>query len=47
EANLTGPQKSGILSSMVKANSLLVTPKEASFIKSGTVLEAMILQEGG
>ena len=47
EANLTGPQKSGILSSMVKANSLLVTPKEASFIKSGTVLAAMILQEGG
>ena len=47
EANLTGPQKSGILSSMAKANCLLITPKEASFIKSGTVLEAMILQEGG
>lgn len=44
EANLTGPQQSGILSSMVKANSLLIAPKEASFIKSGSVLEAMILQ---
>lgn len=44
EANLTGPQKSGILSSMVKASSLLVTPKEASFIKSGSTLEAMLLR---
>lgn len=43
EAGLTGPQASGILSSMVKANGLLVVPKGTSFIKAGSELEAIFL----
>jgi molybdopterin molybdotransferase len=45
EGRLTGPQESGILSSMVKANCLLVLPKEVSLIKSGNQVEAMVLKD--
>jgi molybdopterin molybdotransferase len=44
EARLTGPQESGILSSMVKANALVILPKEVSFITKGTEVEAMLLR---
>ncbi|MEW5766730.1 MAG: gephyrin-like molybdotransferase Glp [bacterium] len=48
-ARTTGPQGSGILSSMVKANALLVLPSEVSYLKTGDKIKAQILDypEGG
>lgn len=43
EATPTGSQGSGILSSMLEANGLVVIPEEASHIAAGTVLPAIIL----
>lgn len=43
EATPTGSQGSGVLSSMLGANGLVVIPEEASHIASGTILPAIIL----
>lgn len=45
KATLTGPQGSGILSSMLKANGLLIVPKEVSFVKPGTELDAILIKD--
>ncbi len=42
-ATLTGPQGSGILTSMVKANGLAIIPESAEIIKPGDVVEVMML----
>ena len=44
-ARLTGPQGSGILTSMVRANALLIVPAEMPSVPVGTVLEALILDD--
>ena len=43
EARLTGPQGSGILTSMVKANALLVVPEGQHETPAGTVVQALPL----
>ena len=43
EARLTGPQGSGILTSMVKANALLIVPEGQHETKEGAVLNALVL----
>lgn len=45
-ARLTGPQGSGILSSMVRANALLVVPEEVDDAPPGTTLTAILLDGG-
>ena len=45
QARLTGPQGSGILTSMVLANALLIVPAEMSNVPVGTRLEALILDD--
>lgn len=42
-ARLTGPQGSGLLSSMARANALLVVPAERSSIAAGEPVDAMLL----
>ncbi|MEA3221778.1 MAG: gephyrin-like molybdotransferase Glp [Thermodesulfobacteriota bacterium] len=42
--DLTGPQGSGILSSMSKANCLIVLPKEKGIISSGEMVECEVIQ---
>lgn len=42
-ASLTGPQGSGILTSMVQANGLAIIPEDVEVIKPGDVVEVMIL----
>lgn len=42
-ARLTGPQGSGILSSMVKANALLILPDGVSYLKAGDKVKAQML----
>jgi molybdopterin molybdotransferase len=44
EARLTGPQGSGILTSMVKANALLVIPEGQHETPAGSVVQALPLQ---
>jgi molybdopterin molybdotransferase len=44
-ARLTGPQGSGILTSMAKANALLIVPEEADEVPPGTVLAALLLDD--
>jgi molybdopterin molybdotransferase len=44
-ARLTGPQGSGILTSMVRANALLIVPEEAEEVQAGTTLAALLLDE--
>ncbi|UCH51235.1 MAG: molybdopterin molybdotransferase MoeA [Chloroflexota bacterium] len=41
-ARITGPQGSGILTSMMKANGLAVIPENTKLVKPGTVVEVMI-----
>jgi molybdopterin molybdotransferase len=41
-ASLTGPQGSGILTSMAKANGLAVIPEGTEEVKSGTMVEVMM-----
>jgi molybdopterin molybdotransferase len=43
EARLTGPQGSGILTSMVKANALLVVPEGQHETPVGAGLDAIVL----
>ena len=45
EARLTGPQGSGILTSMVLANALLVIPEGQLETPAGVVVQAMILED--
>ncbi len=42
----TGPQGSGILNSMVEANSLLIVPEEETEIKAGEKVQVLILDRG-
>jgi molybdopterin molybdotransferase len=42
-AKLTGPQGSGILTSMAKANGLAIIPEDATEVKSGERVEVMML----
>ncbi|MBI2614294.1 MAG: molybdopterin molybdotransferase MoeA [Gemmatimonadetes bacterium] len=44
-AKLTGPQGSGILTSMAKANALLIVPEDQSEVKPGETLTAMLLDD--
>jgi molybdopterin molybdotransferase len=44
-ARLTGPQGSGILTSMAKANALLIVPEEADEVPPGTTLSALLLDD--
>jgi len=45
EARLTGPQGSGILTSMAGANALLIVPAEMATVPAGTELLALILDD--
>lgn len=45
DARLTGPQGSGILTSMARANALLIVPAELSSVAAGTVLQALVLDD--
>jgi len=45
EARLTGPQGSGILTSMARANALLIVPAEMQTVPVGTELQALILDD--
>ena len=44
-ARLTGPQGSGILTSMVRANALLIVPEDADELPPGATVRAMLLDE--
>lgn len=44
-ARLTGPQGSGILTSMSAANALLVVPEDRQHVEAGEVLHALLLTE--
>jgi molybdopterin molybdotransferase len=44
-ARLTGPQGSGILSSMARANALLIVPEGQFETPAGSELDAMLLDE--
>ena len=44
-ARLTGPQGSGILSSMVKANGLAIIPETVEQIEPGTIVDVILLNE--
>jgi molybdopterin molybdotransferase len=43
EARLTGPQGSGLMSSMARADALLVVPADATRIEAGRTVQALIL----
>ena len=45
DARLTGPQGSGILTSMAHANALLIVPAELTSVPEGTELQALILDD--
>ena len=45
EARLTGPQGSGILTSMARANALLIVPADMASVAAGTELQALILDD--
>lgn len=45
EARLTGPQGSGILSSMARANALLVVPEDQQDTPAGAMAQAILLDE--
>ena len=44
-ARLTGPQGSGILTSMMRANALLIVPEDEEVVAAGRTLNAMLLDE--
>jgi len=44
-ARLTGPQGSGILTSMARANALLVVPEERPRIEAGEIVNAILLSD--
>ena len=45
EARLTGPQGSGILTSMARANALLIVPEDRPAVTAGEVLSAILLED--
>ena len=45
EAVLTGPQGSGILTSMIRANALLVVPEDRPTVAAGETLQAILLDD--
>ena len=45
EARLTGPQGSGILTSMARANALLIVPADTPNVSAGTELDALLLDD--
>jgi molybdopterin molybdotransferase len=45
EARLTGPQGSGILTSMVQANALLIIPEGQFESPAGATVQALILND--
>ena len=45
KARLTGPQGSGILTSMARANALLIVPADMPAVPVGTELQALILDD--
>jgi molybdopterin molybdotransferase len=45
EARLTGPQGSGILTSMARANALLIVPEDQPAVQVGAALEALVLDD--
>ena len=46
-ARLTGPQGSGILTSMTRANALLIVPEDRERVAAGETLNALLLTEEG
>jgi len=44
-ARLTGPQGSGLLSSMAKANALLIIPAERARVEAGEQVDALLLRD--
>jgi molybdopterin molybdotransferase len=44
-ARLTGPQGSGILSSMARADALLIVPEDQPHVPVGTTLSALVLDD--
>lgn len=44
-ARLTGPQGSGILTSMARANALLIVPEDRSTVAAGETLSALLLDD--
>jgi molybdopterin molybdotransferase len=44
-AHLTGPQGSGILSSMARADALLIVPEDQPHVPAGTLLTALVLDD--
>ncbi|MGD0991633.1 MAG: gephyrin-like molybdotransferase Glp [Gemmatimonadales bacterium] len=44
-ARLTGPQGSGILTSMARANALLIVPEDADELPAGAMLSALLLDD--
>jgi molybdopterin molybdotransferase len=46
-ARLTGPQGSGLLTSMTRANALLVIPPERALVRAGGTVRALLLGEEG
>ena len=44
-ARLTGPQGSGILTSMAQANALLIVPEDPAEVPAGATLSALLLTE--
>ena len=44
-ARLTGPQGSGILTSMARANALLIVPEDQPDVPAGTTLQAIVLDD--
>ncbi len=44
-ARLTGPQGSGILTSMAKANALLIVPEDTPQVAAGATLKAIVLDD--
>lgn len=45
-ARLTGSQSSGVLSSMAKADALLIVPEHTEVVEPGTALPAIVLKDG-
>ena len=46
-ASLTGPQGSGLLTSMARANALIVVPPDRQTVQRGEMLRALLLGEAG
>jgi molybdopterin molybdotransferase len=46
-ARLTGPQGSGILTSMASANGLVIVPEDRAGVKPGDLVQVMILDWRG